>query len=406
MQTTKRRFFDKIENKVFLIILLTTVATSAAVYAVTRGMFYMAMLDSIRSRTEIVNTYAQKVVNVESFSLLRKKEDAATDLYISQQRELNKIRRIANVRYLYTARTDTRGEPEYVIDGLDLQAPDFRFIGDAIEPDILPELRRCLNGQTVASEDILNTEWGAIFITCWPVRHADGRVAGAMVMEFDAQDIYQKKQKITLYSIVVSIIVATLFILIARVSLHRVSEPFYKKLAYTDYLTGLQNRTAFELDLKRLEEALKPGMVVSVIVYDLNNLKVVNDTLGHGAGDAYIKKMADNIRQSAFGKMGVSYRIGGDEFATVVIGRDKMELEAGLRSLFTLSRSVGAPETYFEFSYGVATWDPELDKHLHDVLIRADHDMYAFKVRHKQRPQRGGTNSPETADDPVDTSGA
>ncbi len=66
MQTTKRRFFDKIENKVFLIILLTTVATSAAVYAVTRGMFYMAMLDSIRSRTEIVNTYAQKVVNVES----------------------------------------------------------------------------------------------------------------------------------------------------------------------------------------------------------------------------------------------------------------------------------------------------------------------------------------------------
>ncbi|MDE7065658.1 MAG: GGDEF domain-containing protein [Desulfovibrionaceae bacterium] len=406
MQTTKRRFFDKIENKVFLIILLTTVATSAAVYAVTRGMFYMAMLDSIRSRTEIVNTYAQKVVNVESFSLLRKKEDAATDLYISQQRELNKIRRIATVRYLYTARTDTRGEPEYVIDGLDLQAPDFRFIGDAIEPDILPELRRCLNGQTVASEDILNTEWGAIFITCWPVRHADGRVAGAMVMEFDAQDIYQKKQKITLYSIVVSIIVATLFILIARVSLHRVSEPFYKKLAYTDYLTGLQNRTAFELDLKRLEEALKPGMVVSVIVYDLNNLKVVNDTLGHGAGDAYIKKMADNIRQSAFGKMGVSYRIGGDEFATVVIGRDKMELEAGLRSLFTLSRSVGAPETYFEFSYGVATWDPELDKHLHDVLIRADHDMYAFKVRHKQRPQRGGTNSPETADDPVDTSGA
>ncbi len=405
MQTTKRRFFDKIENKVFLIILLTTVATSAAVYAVTRGMFYMAMLDSIRSRTEIVNTYAQKVVNVESFSLLRKKEDAATDLYISQQRELNKIRRIANVRYLYTARTDTRGEP-YMIDGLDLQAPDFRFIGDAIEPDILPELRRCLNGQTVASEDILNTEWGAIFITCWPVRHADGRVAGAMVMEFDAQDIYQKKQKITLYSIVVSIIVATLFILIARVSLHRVSEPFYKKLAYTDYLTGLQNRTAFELDLKRLEEALKPGMVVSVIVYDLNNLKVVNDTLGHGAGDAYIKKMADNIRQSAFGKMGVSYRIGGDEFATVVIGRDKMELEAGLRSLFTLSRSVGAPETYFEFSYGVATWDPELDKHLHDVLIRADHDMYAFKVRHKQRPQRGGTNSPETADDPVDTSGA
>ncbi len=338
--------------------------------------------------------------------MLRKKEDAATDLYISQQRELNKIRRIANVRYLYTARTDTRGEPEYVIDGLDLQAPDFRFIGDAIEPDILPELRRCLNGQTVASEDILNTEWGAIFITCWPVRHADGRVAGAMVMEFDAQDIYQKKQKITLYSIVVSIIVATLFILIARVSLHRVSEPFYKKLAYTDYLTGLQNRTAFELDLKRLEEALKPGMVVSVIVYDLNNLKVVNDTLGHGAGDAYIKKMADNIRQSAFGKMGVSYRIGGDEFATVVIGRDKMELEAGLRSLFTLSRSVGAPETYFEFSYGVATWDPELDKHLHDVLIRADHDMYAFKVRHKQRPQRGGTNSPETADDPVDTSGA
>lgn len=204
-------------------------------------------------------------------------------------------------------------------------------------------------------------------------------------MEFDAQDIYRKKQRITLYSIVVFIVVASLFIVLARISLHRVSEPFYKKLAYTDYLTGLQNRTAFELDLKRLEEALKPGMVVSVIAYDLNNLKAVNDRLGHSAGDTYIKKMADNIRRSVFGKMGVSYRIGGDEFATVIIGRDKTELETALHSLFTLSRSVGSLETYFEFSYGVATWEPTLDKHLHDVLVRADHDMYAFKARHKHQ---------------------
>ncbi len=385
MQTTKRRFFDRIENKVFIIILLTTLATSAAVYTVTRSMFYTAMLDNIRSRTEIVNGYAQEVVNVASFSLLRKKEDAATELYITQQRELNKIRRIANVRYLYTARNNEHGAPVYVIDGLDLNAPDFRFIGDAIEPDILPELKLCLNGRTVASEDILNTEWGAIFITCWPVRHADGHVTGAVVMEFDAQDIYRKKQRITLYSIIVFIVVASLFIVIARISLHRVSEPFYKKLAYTDYLTGLQNRTAFELDLKRLEEALKPGMVVSVIAYDLNNLKAVNDRLGHSAGDAYIKKMADNIKRSVFGKMGVSYRIGGDEFATVIIGRDKTELEAALRSLFTLSRSVGSLETYFEFSYGVATWEPTLDKHLHDVLVRADQHMYAFKAQHKHQ---------------------
>lgn len=383
MKKIKVHFFSRIENKVFLIILLTTLASSVAGFTIMYNMFYASMVEDFRSRTEIVNKYAQSVVDINSFSLLQKKEDAATPLYTAQQRELNKIRHIANVRYLYTARRNIAGEPVYVIDGLDLDAPDFRFIGDIIEPDILPELRRCLNGHIVESQDILKTEWGAIFITCWPVIRKTGGVAGAVVMEFDAEGMYRNTNRITVYSIAISMVIATLFILIARVSLHRVSEPFYKKLAYTDYLTGLQNRTAFELDLEQLEQSPEQARDVSIIAYDLNNLKAVNDKLGHQAGDAYIRKMADNIRTSAFGDMGVSYRIGGDEFATVVVGRKEKELEEALESLFTLSQSLGSLEEYFEFSYGVATYEPERDKNLHDVLVRADRNMYAFKARHK-----------------------
>lgn len=375
-----RRFWERLENRVFLIVLLTTVATSFSVFTVLYRQFYAALLEDVRSRTSIVNEYAQKVVPVESFSLLHGPPDKDAPVYAEVQETLNGIRQIANVRYLFTAKYDAHGQPIYVIDGLEPGAEDFRTIGDLIEPEIRPVLNRCLNGSTVASDDILNTDWGAIFITCWPIGDKGSKPAGAIVMEFDAQALSDRMTSIKVYSILISAGIGILFIFLSKLALNKVSEPFYKQLAYTDPLTGMPNRTAFEHDLEqRGLLRLEDYSACSIVVYDLDALKQVNDSLGHAAGDAYIRQMADTLRRSRLSSVATSYRIGGDEFASLVTGCAPEELERLLDEVHGATLRTRPDQTYFSFSYGAAGFDPAQDKTLRDVFRRADERMYAFK---------------------------
>lgn len=87
------------------------------------------------------------------------------------------------------------------------------------------------------------------------------------------------------------------------------------KLAYVDGLTEVGNRTAY---IERKEELLAIGenFGLAIAMFDVNNLKKVNDSLGHSAGDELIKVSA-RIIQDSFGSLGPVYRIGGDEFVVL-----------------------------------------------------------------------------------------
>ena len=89
------------------------------------------------------------------------------------------------------------------------------------------------------------------------------------------------------------------------------------KMSNTDEITSFLNRHAYETDLTKLEKIPElPGMYI--ITMDLNGLKVVNDTLGHDAGDELIKGAASCIKR-AFGDFGSIYRTGGDEFQAIIL---------------------------------------------------------------------------------------
>lgn len=385
----KTRFFDKIENRIFMIIVLTTLATAGAVYFILYGMFHELMLDDIRSRTDIVNQYAHEVIDPSGFILLNRREDSALPVYDTVRHELNRIRRIANVRYLYTAKESAEGRLIYLIDGLDPSAEDFRHVGDPIEPEVTGVLRACLDGGVVDSGDIMRTDWGPIFSTCWPVRDS-GRTVGAVMMEFDAQSLYGGSLRVAAYSVSISALIAALFIAVARVTLHRVSEPFYKKLAYTDILTGLGNRTAFELDLKELEKDPARMAGVTLVAYDLNRLKLINDQYGHARGDDAIRRMAGVIRASGLAGPERHYRIGGDEFATVLTDGDPDRARDALEELFRVHHRPDAGPNSFEFSWGLASFDPTRDRNLHDVLSRADAAMYRRKAELRAARDQAG----------------
>lgn len=93
-----------------------------------------------------------------------------------------------------------------------------------------------------------------------------------------------------------------------------------QRLAYTDVLTGLPNRARFNEVLG----GQQVGHGWGILLADMDNLKLVNDTFGHGAGDDLIRAVADRIASVA--EAGLTFRLGGDEFAVIVNGGDGSRL--------------------------------------------------------------------------------
>ena len=134
-----------------------------------------------------------------------------------------------------------------------------------------------------------------------------------------------------------------------------------------DILTGALNRVSFYADTKNLESK----DMVAVFSIDLNDLKIINDTQGHSAGDDAIRGAAQVIRKSLIKGMHF-YRIGGDEFVIVSVGIDKSVIESTEMTL----RADMMMSTY-KFAMGCAFMED--DEVFEDVYKRADREMYLNK---------------------------
>ena len=103
------------------------------------------------------------------------------------------------------------------------------------------------------------------------------------------------------------------------------------KQAYTDVLTGVKSKLAYSDKVQQLDKALENGVLdkLAIVVFDLNDLKRINDTLGHDVGDEMIIS-ACRLICKVFQHSPV-YRIGGDEFASILEGGDYENREELLR---------------------------------------------------------------------------
>ena len=156
----------------------------------------------------------------------------------------------------------------------------------------------------------------------------------------------------------------------------------YKSLAFTDGLTGLWNRQAYEQEIEKIDEReeLLDHLVVGML--DLNNLKRTNDSMGHAEGDRYIISSSDLV-QKYFGRIAKIYRIGGDEFAVIFTGRDSdvyFETEA---NMFDDIMREGRED--INFAYGSAVFNHITDRCASDTIKRADSKMYESKSKYKHK---------------------
>lgn len=156
-----------------------------------------------------------------------------------------------------------------------------------------------------------------------------------------------------------------------------------------DPLTNVNNRMALDDKEKSLQAQINsdPNVRFAVVLFDVNSLKLINDSLGHEAGDAYLVR-ACHLICDVF-KHSPVFRMGGDEFLTVLAGEDfenrEMLIKKINESMSPYSDIMPLPDDYVSIAVGIADFDPDNDISVYDVIRRADDMMYMDKTAKKSK---------------------
>ena len=152
--------------------------------------------------------------------------------------------------------------------------------------------------------------------------------------------------------------------------------------AYRDSMTGLKNGTAYMEDVAMIERRMaeeRPSF--GVLLMDINNLKLVNDTYGHDNGNKMIIRVS-KIIAGVFRRSTV-YRIGGDEFVVILENEDYDEYESLIENFETMCAEeileIENESVLLSVAHGMATYDEEMDSSYENVFHRADSLMYRKK---------------------------
>ena len=165
------------------------------------------------------------------------------------------------------------------------------------------------------------------------------------------------------------------------------------ELARRDELTGIKNKTAFTELEQSIQESINNGtenMPFALAVCDLNDLKMINDTEGHMAGDDYLRSSA-KLLCDIFSHSPV-FRIGGDEFAVYLIGDDYTARERLVKKLHEIVLKNNEEHKGPVIAVGVADYDPSLDSDVNRIFERADQEMYEDKreLKKEKTTQKAG----------------
>ncbi|MDY0063801.1 MAG: diguanylate cyclase, partial [Bacilli bacterium] len=147
-------------------------------------------------------------------------------------------------------------------------------------------------------------------------------------------------------------------------------------LSYHDYLTGLTNRRYYE---ETLEKAKGAGFwPLSVVMADINGLKLVNDAFGHLAGDEMIIQVT-NLLKKSFPKKVILSRIGGDEFVAILPKTSREEAKEYIQRFRLASKSIVIKGIELSVSFGTGYQEKAIDD-VNILVNEAEKEMYNNKV--------------------------
>ena len=147
-------------------------------------------------------------------------------------------------------------------------------------------------------------------------------------------------------------------------------------LSYHDQLTGLYNRRFFEEELKRLD--VQRNFPLSIVMGDVNGLKLVNDSFGHLVGDQLLKKVAEIITKGCRADEIIA-RLGGDEFVILLPKTDVHETELIFKRVQDLATKEKIGSVDISVSFGWETKNNE-EENIEEVFKKAEAHMYKKKL--------------------------
>lgn len=158
----------------------------------------------------------------------------------------------------------------------------------------------------------------------------------------------------------------------------QIKETTWQEIAYTDSLTKLRNRTYFN---EKISEIIHETNKYTIIYFDLNGLKFVNDNFSHVAGDMFILEFATFLK-SHFNDANMIARMGGDEFI-IVYNHCNQEKINGLFENFEEAEYKASHHKDYPLtsSYGIA-YSFECNNDFSQVISLADHRMYCMKNKY------------------------
>jgi diguanylate cyclase (GGDEF)-like protein/PAS domain S-box-containing protein len=173
---------------------------------------------------------------------------------------------------------------------------------------------------------------------------------------------------------------------VAQVIVRKRLEEEIRSLSLTDELTGLFNRRGFTL-LAEQEVRLAHRMKRAMLLFfgDVDNLKTINDTLGHAQGDLALQEISAILKEN-FRESDILARLGGDEFVVLAVDASKENAEIitnRIQAALKARNQQGGKTYHLTLSLGVARYDPEAPCTVSELMTQADGLMYHQKQARK-----------------------
>jgi len=157
-----------------------------------------------------------------------------------------------------------------------------------------------------------------------------------------------------------------------------------KFLSYNDQLTGLYNRRFYEEELKRLDTIR--NLPISLVMADVNGLKLTNDAFGHIAGDNLLKKIAGILKRECRAD-DILARIGGDEFVILLPQTDSIQVQRIIGRIADRIKAEKSDRNIVSAAIGYSVKQSVMES-MHDVFMKAEDDMYRHKLSESERIKR------------------
>lgn len=171
------------------------------------------------------------------------------------------------------------------------------------------------------------------------------------------------------------------YVIYTDITARKEAEEKLRYISYHDSLTGLYNRSFFELKMQEYET--NPPEYLGMIVCDIDGLKIINDTLGHKAGDKFLLKTSE-LLSIHLKETDILARIGGDEFVILLPGYKKQEVNDLVdkirQTIKDHNNNIAVGQMLLNVSMGSSAMEDHRGQSIHQLFIESDNYMYRDKI--------------------------